>query len=198
VLDAISAIVVDRGRDDRVRVAALAALSDLPEHLVRPIREHAPSPDSATPVFDDPIAVREWIQAHASTATLSALHEMVTQAREREHSESSTRLRAEWLRARGLAHHALARRQSLVALYDIRETLDTATSPLPQDFVSAAAAIGDASCLESLARAWAASPKNVTWRHELSTTAATIMKRARLTGRSAVVKRIRAHWPGFV
>jgi hypothetical protein len=198
LLDAITAIAVDRSRDARVRVAALAALSELPEHLLRPIRNQAPPPESAGPSLEDPVAVREWIQAYGSGATLSTLHALVTKTREREQAESSSRLRSEWLQARGRAHHALAKRQSLVALYDIRETFESSSSALPQSFVSSAAAIGDASCLEPLARAWAAGGKDLSWKHQLSTTAATIMRREKLTGRSAVVKKLRANFPGFV
>lgn len=198
LLDAITAIAVDRSRDARVRVAALAALSELPEHLVRPIREQAPPPESAGPLLDDPVAVREWIQAYGASATLSTLHELITRTREREHAESSSRLRSEWLQARGRAHQALARRQSLLALYDIRETFESTARPLPQPFVSTAAAIGDTTCLEPLARAWAAAGKDLNWKHDLSTAAATIMRREKLTGRSAVVKKLRATYPGFV
>jgi hypothetical protein len=198
LLDAITAIVVDRSRDARVRVAALAALSELPEHLVRPIRDQAPPPESAGPSLEDPVAVREWIHAYGADATLSTLHELVTRAREREHAESSSRLRSEWLEARGRAHQALAKRDSLVALYDLRETFEAATAALPQSFLSTAAAIGNASCLEPLARAWAAAGKNLEWKHQLSTTAAAIMRREKLTGRGAAVKKLRANFPGFV
>ena len=198
LLDAITAIAVDRSRDARVRVAALAALSELPEHLVRPIRDQAPPPESAGPSLDDPVAVREWIQAYGADATLSTLHELVTRTREREHAESSSRLRSEWLQARGRAHQALARRQSLVAVYDLRETFGGRDRPSPQSFLSTAAAIGDASCLEPLARAWAAAGKDLNWKHELSTTATTIMRREKLTGRSAAIKKLRANFQGFV
>jgi hypothetical protein len=198
LLDAITTITVDRARDARVRVAALAALSELPEHLLRPIRDQAPPPESAGPSLDDPVAVREWIHAYGSSTTLSTLHELITRTREREQTESSSRLRGEWLLARGRAHQALARRESLVALYDLRETFETATGPLPQTFVSTAAAIGDATCLDALARAWSAAPKDLTWRHELATAAATIVRRARLTGRSAIVKKLRANFPDFL
>jgi hypothetical protein len=198
LLDAITAITVDRSRDARVRVAALAALSELPEHLVRPIRDQAPPPESAGPSLDDPVQVREWIQAYGAGATLSTLHELITRTREREHAESSSRLRSEWLQARGRAHQALAKRDSLVALYDLRETFEAATGALPQSFLSTAAAIGDASCLEPLARAWAAAGKDLDWNHQLSTTAATIMRREKLTGRSAAVKKLRANFPGFI
>ena len=198
LLDAITAITVDRNRDARVRVAALAALSELPEHLVRPIRDQAPPPESAGPSLDDPVQVREWIQAYGAGATLNTLHELVTRTREREHAESSSRLRSEWLQARGRAHQALAKRDSVVALYDLRETFEGATSALPQSFLSTATAIGDASCLEPLARTWAASGKDLDWKHQLSMTATAIMRREKLTGRSAVVKKLRANFPGFV
>ena len=198
LLDAITAITVDRSRDARVRVAALAALSELPEHLVRPIRDQAPPPESAGPSLDDPVQIREWIQAYGAGATLSTLHELITRTREREHAESSSRLRSEWLQARGRAHQALAKRDSLVALYDLRETFEAATGALPQSFLSTAAAIGDASCLEPLARAWAAAGKDLDWNHQLSTTAAAIMRREKLTGRSAAVKKLRANFPGFI
>ena len=198
LLDAITAIIVDRNRDARVRVAALAALSELPEHLVRPIRDQAPPPESAGPSLDDPVQVREWIQAYGAGATLNTLHELVTRTREREHAESSSRLRSEWLQARGRAHQALAKRDSVVALYDLRETFEGAASALPQSFLSTATAIGDASCLEPLARAWAASGKDLDWKHQLSTTATAIMRREKLTGRSAAIKKLRANFPGFV
>ena len=198
LLDAITAITVDRSRDARVRVAALAALSELPEHLMRPIRDQAPPPESAGPSLEDPVQVREWIQAYGAGATLNTLHELVTRTREREHAESSSRLRTEWLQARGRAHHALAKRDSVVALYDLREAFEGATSALPQSFLSTATAIGDASCLEPLARAWAASGKDLDWKHQLSTTAAAIMRREKLTGRSAAIKKLRANFPGFV
>jgi HEAT repeat protein len=198
LLDAITALVVDRSRDARVRVAALGALSELPEHLVKPIRDQAPPPESAGPSLDDPVAVREWIQAYGADATLSTLHELVTRTRERERAESSSRLREEWLQARGRAHEALAKRNSLVALYDLREAFEGATSALPHSFLSTAAAIGDASCLEPLARSWAAAGRNLDWKHQLSTTAATIMRREKLTGRGAAVKKLRANFPGFV
>jgi HEAT repeat protein len=198
LLDAITAITVDRTRDARVRVAALAALSELPEHLVRPIRDQAPPPESAGPSLEDPIQVREWIHAYGAGATLNTLHELVTRTREREHAESSSRLRSEWLEARGRAHQALAKRNSLLALYDLREAFEAATAALPQSFLSTAASIGDASCLEPLARAWAAAGKNLEWTHQLSTTAAAIMRREKLTGRSAPIKKLRANFPGFL
>jgi hypothetical protein len=149
-------------------------------------------------LLDDPRLAREWIDAHGAAATLSELHALVVRAREREHAESVMNLRLEWMHARGAAHHTLARRQSLVGLYDLRETFETATKALPQGFLSAASAIGNASCLEPLAHAWSASPKDLEWRHQLAMTAGTIVRREKLNGRSALVKRLRSQWPGFV
>ena len=63
LFEAVTAIAVDRMRDPRVRIAALETLSDLPEHLVRPIREQAPRPEAAGPPLDDPAAAREWVEA---------------------------------------------------------------------------------------------------------------------------------------
>jgi lysyl-tRNA synthetase class II len=60
-------------------------------------------------------------------------------------------------------------------------------------------AIGDATCLEPMARAWAAAPgSEAWWRDRLADAATDIMHRTRLSGRSALVKRIRQKWPKFL
>jgi len=100
--------------------------------------------------------------------------------------------------ARGAAHLVLAKRESRVALYDLRETFDTAQAPLPLDFLSAITAIGDADCLEPMARAWAASPREGWWRDRLTDAATDIINRLGLSGRSAAVKRVRTKWAGFI
>ena len=197
VLDALAALAVDRDRDARIRLAALDALSDLPRHLVQPILEQAPPADARTP-GDDPLRVREWLATVGRREALSALHDLIVRARERERTEPSLPVRHEWQTARAAVHAALAARGSRVALYDLRETFDAATAPLPRDFVVAITAIGDASCLEPLARAWAAAPGDAWWRDRLAGAATAIVRRTRLSGRSAVVKRIRAKWKGFL
>ena len=197
LLESITAIAVDRGRDARIRVAALDALSDLPDHLVRPIREQAPPPESAGPPVDNPAAAREWIEAHGRKATLATLHDAVKAFREAETRADTSRGRAEWLKARGAAHRTLAARGSRLALYDARETFSGAQSPLPAGFLEAIGQVGDASCLEPLAHAWSAT-RDASWRAQLSAAAREIVARARLTGRSAVVKSIRANWAGFI
>jgi hypothetical protein len=197
VLEALSATALDRAQPSEVRLAALDALSELPPALVQPILEQAP--DAAPPTrFADPDGARDWVMHHAD-GPLSHLHDAMVLIRDCERRSTSARQIAQWRVARGAAHAALARRGSRVALYDLRESFDAATEPLPLDFLTALTAIGDASCLEPLARAWAAAPPAETWwRGRLTEAAADILKRSRLTDRNAVVKRVRAKWEGFL
>ena len=196
LLELITAIAVDRALDARVRVAALDALSDLPDDLVRPIREQAPPPEAGGPPLDNPAAARDWVEAHGARATLATLHDAIKSFRDAEGRETRGGQR-EWVRARGAAHHILAHRGSRLALYDARETLSTAKDTLPPGFVEAMASLGDATCLEPLARAWSAT-RDAGWRTQLSEAARQIMTRSKLGGRNAVVKGIRANWPGLI
>ncbi len=197
VLDALAGVALDGSREGQVRLAALDALSDLPRHLVQPIVEQAAAADSRS-VLDDAARVRERIASEGRTAPLSALHDLVVRAREHERSERSAHARAEWQGVRAALHGILAERGSRVALYDLRETFDTARGPLPHDFLAAVAAIGDASCLEPMARAWKAAEDDTWWRERVADAAADIVKRTRLNSRSVVMKRIRAKWPQFL
>ena len=197
VLDALTGVALDPARTDVVRLAALDALSELPRDLVQPVLQQAARDALAAGAVDDPIAAREWLAAHPD-ASLSELHALVTRIREHERREPAARVIQDWVVTRGAVHAALARRGSRVALYDLRESFDAAQSPLPLDFLAAATAIGDASCLEPLARAWAASPREAWWRTRLSEAAADILRKEKLTGRSAVAKRLRARYPGFL
>jgi hypothetical protein len=205
ILDLISSIALDAERSKEIRLAALDALSELPRHVVQPLLQQAgigdgsPAPAGSGPgAFDDPAAAMEWLSAHAA-APLSVLHDLVSELRERERREPSARTRQRWVLARGAVHALLARRGSRVALYDLRESFDAAQEPLPLDFLAAATALGDAATLEPLARAWtAASARDKWWRDRLRDAAADIMKREKRTARSAVVKRMKAKWPGFL
>ena len=196
VLEALSAVALDRDRPSALRLAALDALSDLPRAIVQPLIEQAPTP-TATMAADDPDAVRGWVDERGATAALSELHAAVVHARDRERAAPAIR-RQEWLLVRAAAHAALARRGSRVALYDLRETFDATAVPLPLDFLTAMTLIGDATCLEPMARAWAAASGEAWWRDRLKDAAGDIVRRVRLTGRNAVLKRVRAKWPEFV
>jgi hypothetical protein len=131
-------------------------------------------------------------------APLTALHRLIDSIRERERDEPSAPDRQEWLVIRGAVHAMLARRDSRVALYDLRETFEAAPAALPVDFLSAMTAIGDASCLEPLARASTASPGDEWWRGHLQQAARAIIGREKLTARSAALKRVRAKYPAFL
>lgn len=197
-LEAVTAIAVDGARDARVRAAAVEAVSDLPDHLVRPLRDRAPRPEGDWATLDDPHDARAWIDAHGASTEPETLHALIERIRSQEQNESAARLRGEWRRARGLAHRVLAKRGSRLALYDLRDSFDKTPEPLPDDFVMAVETLGDASCLEPLARAWSIAPNDPTWRARLSTTAGAIARRARITARGAAMKRIRSQWPGFI
>jgi hypothetical protein len=197
VIDALTTVALDTARVPRVRHAALDALSDLPQGLLQPVLDQAKL-STVWVQMDDPAAAREWLTTHPD-ASLSELHDLIVHARDAAKQEPASRPVQEWLAVRGAAHAVLARRGSRVAIYDLREAFDDARGPLPLDFLAAATIVGDASCLEPMARAWAASPVQETWwRERLADSAAEIMHRTRLSGRSNIAKRIRTKWPGFM
>jgi hypothetical protein len=104
-------------------------------------------------------------------------------------------------------HVALADRNSRLALYDLRESFEAASTPLPVDFLAALSKVGDSSCLEALATAYArASPprpsgagKSVDWwRQHVADVFRTIVTREGLTRRHAVLKKIEARRPNVL
>jgi hypothetical protein len=197
LLEAITTIAVERGRDVRVRVAAIDALSELPDELVRPIREQGPPPEAGGPSLENPMAALGWVEAHGGNATLATLHEAIKAFRDSERRAETSRGREEWVKARAAAHRILAARGSRLAMYDARETFSAAQAPLPPGFLDAIRHVGDASCLEPLARAWSASG-DARWREQLADAARQIVVRSKLGSRNAVVKSVRASWAGFI
>ncbi len=74
--------------------------------------------------------------------------------------------------------------------------------PLPTSFLTALHVLGDASCLEPIAAAWAAAdgdrtPERLRWRHQLASALRAIAQREKITRRHASMKRIAARWPGL-
>lgn len=194
-LEALTVAALDRDRDGAVRLAALDALSELPAHLVAPIRATSALETGERPATEGGAAL-EWLAAQGATASLATVHEALSSAREAERAATDAR-RDEWRRVRGAAHVVLARRGSRLALYDLRDAFGSASAPLPLDFLIAVATVGDDTCLEPLARAWAAAPAEPWWRDRLAEAAGDIVAAAGLTGRHASVKRLRAKWPEF-
>lgn len=185
-----------------VRRAACTILEDIDDPRARASLKtlaEAHSAQSAPAAAQDPAAAYEWLQTSGERASLSDLHQLVLALLEGERKASTAKRRQQWLAARAATHALLAARNSRVALYDLRETLEAATGPLPMDFVTAARRIGDAECVESLGTAWAAAPVTDTWwRSSLSGAARAIMSRDGLTARHAAIKRVRAKWPEFL
>ena len=105
--------------------------------------------------------------------------------------------RAAWTNVRAAAHAAVADRGSRIALYDLRESLETAKTPLPVEFLKALALVGDASCLEAIAAAHAATG-DAWWRGHLANTFQEIVTRERLTRGHAALRRVKKRWPGAV
>ncbi len=195
-LEALTVAALDREREATVRLAALDALSDLPAHLVAPIRAtSALEPPDRPPA--DTTGALEWLAGQGASASLATVHEALSAAREAERIAPADAQREEWRRVRGAAHVVLARRGSRLALYDLRETFGTAVAPLPLDFLTAVTLVGDDTCLDPLARAWAAARGEPWWRARIAEAAADIVGRSGLTGRHASVKHLRTKWREF-
>ena len=217
-LDALVATALDPGAERHVRVAAFHALSELPPTVRDPIAEALRGdPDRtlhqrATEVSretaaadaawqdalegrlpDDPALLREAVKARGGSAPLGSLQRLVETIRLRETEASASRA-SDWQQVRGAIHQALALRGSRVAVYDLRETLEAASTALPATFMAALHVVGEESCLEPIAMAWDASTDDV-WRHQLQAAFAAIVGREKLTRRSPVLKRISARWP---
>ena len=217
-LDALVATALDTTAPYRLRLAAFDALQDMPEGVRARVAEAlATDPDerfkaralqlpreaaAAESLWqdalegrlpDNPRPLRDAAQVRAQAAAFSSLQKLIDAVRAREASASS-RERVEWQVLRGALHQALALRGSRVALYDLRETLDQTAGPLPPSFVTALHAMGDASCLEPIAGAYERADDE-RWRVQLAGAFRAIVKREKITKRSAAIKRILGRHP---
>tara|TARA_B100001123_G_C15302452_1_gene1021499 strand:- start:134 stop:1072 length:939 start_codon:yes stop_codon:yes gene_type:complete len=204
-VDALVTLVLDPNRSQTVRQAALQALADLPESLVQPLRQQLTQElgiknvtAETTEITNNPARALEWLNTEGANTTLSEIHQLITYARAKEHACESSAEQAAWCYLRGAAHVLLAKRNSRVALYDLRESIEKTSKPLPLDYLLAIRSIGDATCLEPLGRAWAGASAEPWWCQQLADAAKNIISREKLTGRHAVVKRARARWAGFL
>jgi HEAT repeat protein len=222
-VDRLTAMALDRRRPDPLRVGAVRALKDLDAPTIAPLLESLASDASAavrdesrrneprTPeprdpaaalagaaesgLPDDAAALKGMLVRGGGEAPLEVLLRIVERTRDREAVEPPAG-RGAWMTARAVAHAALARRGSRLALYDLRESLERSRDPLPVDALTALSLIGDTSCLEPIAAAHART-RDAWWRDHLAEVFAAIVERERLTRRHAVLKRIAKRWPAL-
>jgi HEAT repeat protein len=228
LLDALAAVVLDPGRLERVRLAALDTLRVLPAPTLAPLLARlrddplaslrqaavgAPRKAASEPAADLERAARGGLPAEPEEVTalladadripLSTLHRLVLAIREREARELTAGRRRRWLAARANVHRALARRKSRVALYDLRETLEQADTGLPDEFVEAVAAIGDASCLEPLVDAcarirMAGGSGSGALERAIGAAFRSIVGREHVSARHVAFVRLRSRWPDLL
>jgi hypothetical protein len=194
-LDALVAAALDGTNDQRVRQAAVEALQETPASVRNRLAEALganPAPGDA--VWHDavegrlperPDLLRDPLTTRAGAAPLNDLRKLIDAVRVRERDAPRTQ-RDAWLALRGSIHHALALRGSRVALYDLRETIETEPDArrLPPSLLSALQVLGDRTCLEPLAALrdrTKGADEHV--RHQLASVYDTIAKRERVKKR---------------
>ncbi len=198
VLEQATAVVLDEGRPPAVRALLLEGLHELGREVTGAVLERVVIVQPpAVSADDDAAAARDWLDANPD-APLSQLADLVSRARTREDTAPSPEERRAWQQVRGATHLHLSKRESRVSLYDLREAFERADGALPHDFAAAIGALGDASCLDALGHAWAASEADAWWRERLGEAARQIVTREKITGRNAALRKVRARWPGFL
>ena len=213
-LDTLITVALDVSCERRLRLAAMAALHrknvNLPSgqtangERTPQTAPHAPNAGASEAdaiwtdaldghLPDDPETLRKALNARAASAPLSEMRKLVDGLRTREATAGS---KAEaWRAVRGSLHQALAMRGSRVALYDVRETLQTAAAPLPPSFAAAAQLLGDRSCLEPIAAAYSRLSGDERGRRLLASAFEAIAAREKIGAGHAVMKRISIRWP---
>lgn len=214
----LASLALSAERATALRLAALTALEGQPERLLRPIyaalakdpaskvvarvtRRQAGAVESLAALIDkglpsDPDIVAAIARDDGEKAPLPVLKRAVDAVRARQERATEAAMREKWAIVRGLLHQHLASRGSRLAVYDLREALEAATGPLPVGFLSAAAVVGDVSCLTPVARAWVESaPDDRWWRDHLAEAFSAIVAREAITRRHQVLKLILERWP---
>ena len=216
--DALVEAALDTTAERRVRVAALAALRDMPEDVrsrvadalkgdsdpeIRSGLAQAENAAIADAVWrdavegslgDDPAQLRDALITRGASTALGVLQKMIDAVREREAAVKPGGQQDGWRALRGALHQALALRGSNVAVYDLRETFESATNALPATFLAAVHVVGDESCLAPLAAAYAAH-EDERWRQQLTAAFGAIAAREKITATSPTLKRMTTRWP---
>jgi hypothetical protein len=142
----------------------------------------------------EPDALAEAIAHEGDQAPVTALRRLVDLVRAREKTGADVE-RDGWRGARGLLHETLARRGSLIALYDLRETLEQVDRSVSAHFLTAAMAVADASCLDAIAARWVHAGPDVWLRDQLERIFHAIINRERLRRSSPVLVRLLKRHP---
>jgi hypothetical protein len=218
-LDRVIEMALDRRRTVAMRVAAIQALRELPEATVKPVLAALradPDPEimnvlqparqraavtttqrleaAAAGTLPDSAEVLKSAMARSSGAVpASVLHHIIE--RVRVHEGTKAERGAAWIGIRAAAHLVLANRGSRLALYDLRETIESSRERIPVEFFAAVTAIGDASCLEPIATAYSRARDEWSRRH-LADAFRAIVGREKITKRHAVAKKMEKRWPG--
>lgn len=215
--DRLTSLALDATIDSDRRVAACRGLEGLPANVVSPILEALAS-DSPAPVQahatraqagatqpidtlasadlpSDPAVLIAILREEGADARVTLLRDLIDKVRARERDTVDANGRAAWMAARGMLHQQLAARQSRLAVYDLRETLDASSEPLPVGFLAAAVAVGDIGCLEPIAASWVMATTDRWWRDHLAEAFTAIVRREKLTRRHATLKKILEKWP---
>jgi hypothetical protein len=141
---------------------------------------------------EDADALRSLLTQAGPTVALSVLHELILALRTKERAVAEATSAPDavmpWTAARGIAHQVLAERQSRLAVFDLRDTFEHASSRLPLGFVAAITTVGDASCLPALAAAWQ-QVEDGWMRDHIAAAFQAIMIREGLTRRHAAVRK---------
>jgi hypothetical protein len=220
-LDALAALALDRSRPAVVRQAAAEALRDVPGDTATPVLEKLLEddigtietteglgrPDPETQVREaaeqgiwprDPAVLTGALARSGKKLAPALLRRLVDGLRERERQEPNKARRTAWMTVRAAVHQSLAMRGSRIALYDARESLESAEGPLAIGFLAAVSAVGDATCLDALAAAYERAgegPDDGWWRDHLRAAFRDVMKREGLTKRHAAVRKVISRWP---
>jgi hypothetical protein len=150
-LDLLLAVSSDERRERRIRAAAVDALTSAPDDIREAIGHRFDGVGSeGDVVWDDaaegrlpeePAALMEALDGRAERAPLPVVLRIIQALRAREGTAGTAN--REWQAVRGALHQVAAARRSRIALYDLRETIEAARTPLPASFLSAVQEIGE-------------------------------------------------------
>jgi hypothetical protein len=197
-LDLLLSVARDGTRDRRLRAAAREALEAAPQDVRDAVGALGTSEDPKEALWQDALGghlpddvrqLRDAITSHAETAPLPELRRLIERMAERERAQKKASAINEWRAARGALHQALALRGSRVALYDLREAFEQGSGALPSSFIGAVTLIGDESCVEPLASAYANAGADARWQQQVARAFREVVKRERLTRKHSALRR---------